>query len=116
MGNTSFCAIEYECDFVYIGAITTVLEVTGTQLSTKLTKTMRTANKLILLLGIIGLLSSCGGGKSDKPTSEKATTANFAGKTLNILCWEGYAHELFTKPFRAKIRLHCEGNVFWFFR
>lgn len=65
----------------------------------------------LVALSLLVMLSSCGGGKSEKDSTATAT-ANFAGKTLNILCWEGYADELFTKPFEEKYGCKVKGTYF----
>ncbi len=57
---------------------------------------------------------SCGGG-SDKKTegavAEVAVT-DFKGKTLSILCWEGYADAKFTKAFEEKYGCTVKGVYF----
>ncbi|MEY4905111.1 MAG: hypothetical protein RLZZ292_2926 [Bacteroidota bacterium] len=41
-----------------------------------------------------------------------ATTDKFKGATLNILCWEGYADEKFTKGFQEKYGVTVKGTYF----
>jgi spermidine/putrescine-binding protein len=53
-------------------------------------------------------LSSCGG-----DTANSASVSNkYAGKTLNILCWEGYADAKFTKPFEEMTGATVKGTYF----
>jgi spermidine/putrescine-binding protein len=66
---------------------------------------------LFLLFG--GLLASlvmisCGGGKTESVDSQD----KFKGKTLNILCWEGYADPKFTKPFEDMTGAVVKGSYF----
>jgi spermidine/putrescine-binding protein len=66
----------------------------------------------ILALAFIGLLSSC---SNSAPTSSSATADSkdkFKGKTLNILCWEGYADAKFTKPFEEMTGATVKGTYF----
>jgi spermidine/putrescine-binding protein len=66
----------------------------------------------IFVLAFIGLLSSC---SNSAPTSSTATADSkdkFKGKTLNILCWEGYADAKFTKPFEEMTGATVKGTYF----
>jgi putative spermidine/putrescine transport system substrate-binding protein/spermidine/putrescine transport system substrate-binding protein len=63
------------------------------------------------------LLLIFGGCSSGTKTEGSDTTADtsaerFKGKTLNILCWEGYADEAFTKAFADKYGVTVKGTYF----
>jgi spermidine/putrescine-binding protein len=72
---------------------------------------MKKSNFPILALVFIGLMSSCSNGT---PTMASTTDSKdkFKGKTLNILCWEGYADAKFTKPFEEMTGATVKGTYF----
>jgi putative spermidine/putrescine transport system substrate-binding protein/spermidine/putrescine transport system substrate-binding protein len=60
---------------------------------------------------------SCGGGSGQTETTDSTATASaspadFKGKTLSILCWEGYADAKFTKAFEEKYGCTVKGVYF----
>jgi putative spermidine/putrescine transport system substrate-binding protein/spermidine/putrescine transport system substrate-binding protein len=61
-------------------------------------------------------LASCGSGTKTDGSNTSASADNtadkFKGKTLNILCWEGYADEAFTKAFADKYGCTVKGTYF----
>lgn len=57
------------------------------------------------------LISSCIEGREPSALS-KAPPEKFKGKTLNILCWEGYADEKFTKTFEQQYNVKVKGTYF----
>jgi len=70
---------------------------------------------LSLFFGLI----SCGEQKPAESTNTDSTAVanedpatKFKGKTLNILCWEGYADEKFTKAFADKYGVTVKGTYF----
>ncbi len=48
----------------------------------------------------------------NKTKSAAVATTKFKGATLNILCWEGYADEKFTKGFQEKYGVTVKGTYF----
>ncbi|RIV19082.1 extracellular solute-binding protein [Fibrisoma montanum] len=67
-----------------------------------------------LTLATAVTLWNCGGGEKKEGSSESTAvnTADFKGKTLNILCWEGYADPKFTKAFEEKYGVTVKGTYF----
>jgi putative spermidine/putrescine transport system substrate-binding protein/spermidine/putrescine transport system substrate-binding protein len=69
---------------------------------------------LLLLLAALFVLSisllSCGGKATE--TKKNDDPARFKGQSLNILCWEGYADEKFTKAFQDKYGVTVKGTYF----
>src|SRR6185436_6566946 len=65
----------------------------------------------IALLAIATMLSSCEN-NSKTSTADLNDTARFKGKSLNILCWEGYADPAFTKAFEDKYGVTVKGTYF----
>ena len=67
-------------------------------------------------LAIFALFTfACQNAASDKKTTSTDPTAlkeKFKGKTLNILCWEGYADESFTKAFADMYGCSVKGSYF----
>jgi spermidine/putrescine-binding protein len=61
-----------------------------------------------LIFGCV-FLSSCGGGNT--PNSVLVSN-KYKGKTLNILCWEGYADAKFTQPFEEMTGATVKGTYF----
>ena len=53
------------------------------------------------LLAILAFSLGCtnSGKKTGEADATAPDSARFRGQTLNILCWEGYADEKFTKAF-----------------
>ncbi len=70
-------------------------------------------NEIIILCFFIitMLFLGCGDNHAKLPTSKDPLTV-FKGEMLNILCWEGYADEVFTKPFEAKYGCKIKGTYF----
>jgi putative spermidine/putrescine transport system substrate-binding protein/spermidine/putrescine transport system substrate-binding protein len=62
------------------------------------------------------IFAGCGSGTKTDGSNATAAADNsaerFKGKTLNILCWEGYADEAFTKAFADKYGVTVKGTYF----
>lgn len=56
------------------------------------------------------LMVQCGTKKTE--STEETKAVSFEGATLNILCWEGYADEAFTKGFEEKYGVKVQGTYF----
>lgn len=64
-----------------------------------------------MLLALMALfLSSCS--RCGEPSHPQINAEKFKGKTLNILCWEGYADEKFTKGFEQQYNVKVKGTYF----
>jgi spermidine/putrescine-binding protein len=70
---------------------------------------MKNIFNFLLLLGLCGFMASCGGNKKETPAP---AATDFKGKTLSILCWEGYADAAFTKAFEEKHGCTVKGAYF----
>jgi len=64
-----------------------------------------------MLALLAAFMFSCQGGEK-KPEAVVDPMAKFKGATLNILCWEGYADEKFTKAFEGKYGCKVKGTYF----
>ena len=68
--------------------------------------------KSLAFAGTAAFLASCGGTKNAETTSAVADSVKFKGQTINVLCWEGYADEKFTKAFQDKYGVTVKGTYF----
>lgn len=65
---------------------------------------------LLTTLMTVSVLTSCG--KSSGAASSGKSSESFAGKTLNLLTWEGYSDKSITKDFEAKYGCKINGTYF----
>ncbi|AQG79883.1 ABC transporter substrate-binding protein [Spirosoma montaniterrae] len=69
-----------------------------------------------LTVALTASVWSCGGEKKSESAASESTgqtsVADFKGKTLNILCWEGYADKKFTQAFEEKYGVTIKGTYF----
>jgi spermidine/putrescine-binding protein len=70
--------------------------------------------KIVFFLLASSLFASCNNASSNQNTTatKPADAKSFTGKTLNILCWEGYADPKFTKPFEEMTGATIKGSYF----
>ena len=66
---------------------------------------------MVAAMAVLALSCSKSGEKKSE-TTETATVTDFKGKTLTILCWEGYADPKFTKAFEEKTGCTVKGVYF----
>jgi len=55
---------------------------------------------------------SCNSNSNSSANSSSPDSIRFKGQTLNILCWEGYADEAFTKGFEKKYGVTVQGTYY----
>jgi spermidine/putrescine-binding protein len=72
---------------------------------------MKKLLRSMLALSLTLFALSCAEKKSES-TEGAVNTADFKGKTLSILCWEGYADAKFTKAFEEKYGCTVKGVYF----
>lgn len=74
---------------------------------------MKKLFRTLLATSLAFIAFSCGSEKkAESTTTETVNTADFKGKTLSILCWEGYADAKFTKAFEDKYGCTVKGVYF----
>ena len=74
---------------------------------------MKKLFRTLLATSMAFLAVSCGSEKkAESAVTETVNTADFKGKTLSILCWEGYADPKFTKAFEDKYGCTVKGVYF----
>lgn len=73
---------------------------------------MRIFLQLFAAAILTACMAACGGDKKPEAAKVEDPMAKFKGATLNILSWEGYADEKFTKGFADKYGVSVKGTYF----
>lgn len=75
---------------------------------------MKRLSSISAALAILVCLFSCNnsGNSSEQAQTTQPDSTRFKGQTLNILCWEGYADEKFTKEFEDQYGVKVTGTYY----